>query len=128
MKVSYEGIGQWAATFACGQVTEGEMVKISGNGEVSVCAAGDGFCGQVLSVARDGSACAVALGGMVTAPYSGDAAPVLGWCGLAADGDGGVQAVAAAETDSESAQTGTSGRSYLVVDVDTSGKTVTFAL
>ena len=109
MKVSYEGIGQWAATFACGQVSEGEMVK------VSACSDGDSFCGQVLSVGRDGSACAVALGGMVTAGYSGSSAPAVGWSGLAADGSGGVKASSA-------------GRSYLVVDVDTSGKTVTFAL
>lgn len=119
MKGSYEGIGQWAATFACGETVEGEMVKICGNGEVGACAAGEAFCGQVLSVGRDGSACAVALGGMVTAAYSG-AAPGLGWCGLTADGEGGVQA------DTEDTQT--AGRSYLVVDVDESGKTVTFAL
>ena len=115
MKVSYEGIGQWAATFACGQVSEGEMVKVSARGEVSACSDGDSFCGQVLSVGRDGSACAVALGGMVTAGYSGSSAPAVGWSGLAADGSGGVKASSA-------------GRSYLVVDVDTSGKTVTFAL
>ena len=66
MKVSYEGIGQWAATFACTEAVEGEMVKISGSGEVSACAAGDGFCGQVLSVGRDGEACAVALGGRLS--------------------------------------------------------------
>ena len=48
MKVSYEGIGQWAATFACTEAVEGEMVKISGSGEVSACAAGDGFCGHVI--------------------------------------------------------------------------------
>ena len=114
MKVSYEGIGQWAATFACGQVSEGEMVKVSASGEVSACSDGDSFCGQVLSVGRDGSACAVALGGMVRVPYTGTA-PALGWTGLAADGSGGVKASSA-------------GRSYLVVDVDTSGKTVTFAL
>ncbi len=114
MKNSYEGIGQWAATFACTQVSEGEMVKITESGEVGACAAGDGFCGQVLSVGRDCGACAVALGGMVTAGYSGTA-PTVGWCALAADGDGGVQADAA-------------GRSYLVADVDTSGMTVTFVL
>lgn len=114
MRIFYEGIGQWAATFACEQAEEGQMVKICGNGEVGGCAAGDGFCGQVLSVGRDGGACAVALGGMVTAGYSG-AAPGLGWGGLAADGKGGVQAAA-------------DGRAYLVVDVDESAGTVTFAL
>lgn len=114
MRVSYEGIGQWAATFACGQVAEGQMVKISGGGAVNACAAGDGFCGQVLSVGRDGGACAVALGGMVTAAFSGTA-PTLGWCGLTADANGGVQAAS-------------TGRSYLVVDVDETAGTVTFAL
>ncbi|WP_298033623.1 hypothetical protein [uncultured Dysosmobacter sp.] len=114
MKVSYEGIGQWAATFACSQTAEGQMVKVSGSGVVSGCAAGDSFCGQVLSVGRDGIACAVALGGMVTAGYTGTA-PAVGWSGLSANGQGGVQADAA-------------GRTYLVVDVDESGGTVTFAL
>ena len=48
MKVSYEGIGQWAATFACDQAHEGEVVKITGSGTVGPCAAGDSFCGRVL--------------------------------------------------------------------------------
>ena len=118
MKVSYEGIGQWAATFACDDAAEGELVKISANDTVSACAAGDDFCGMVLSVGRDGGACSVALGGMVTAGYtvpSQGAAPALGWAALSADGSGGVQADAA-------------GRSFLVVDVDTSAETVTFVL
>ena len=118
MKLSYEGIGQWAATFACGEVEEGEIVKVSANGTVAACGAGDGFCGMVLSVSRCGDACTVALGGMVTAGYTvpaQGAAPALGWSGLAADGSGGVQASAG-------------GRSCLVVDVDESAKTVTFVL
>ncbi|SFP19136.1 hypothetical protein SAMN05216343_10449 [Oscillibacter sp. PC13] len=118
MKLSYEGIGQWAATFACSGVSEGEMVKLSANGTVAGCGDGDGFCGMVLSLSRGGDACAVALGGMVTAGYTVEtdgAAPSLGWATLASDGSGGVKAAA-------------SGRSYLVVDVDTSAKTVTFAL
>ena len=114
MKLSYEGIGQWAATFAANQVSEGEVVKVSANGTVAACAAGDGFCGMVLSVSRGGDACAVALGGMVTAGYSGSA-PALGWSILVGDGNGGVK-------------TATTGRSYLVVDVDSDAKTVTFAL
>ena len=113
MKVSYEGIGQWAATFACDQAHEGEVVKITGSGTVGPCAAGDSFCGMVLSAGRDG-ACAVALGGMITAGYSGEAAPSLGWCALAADGSGGVAA-------------GEGGRNYLVVDEDSVSVTVTFA-
>ena len=113
MKYSYEGIGQWAATFACADAAEDQVVKISGNGEVSACADGDKFCGVVISISRDGQACAVAMGGMVTVPYTG-AAPALGWTGLAADGNGGVKAA--------------EGHEYMVVDVDDTGMTVTFAL
>ena len=115
MKLSYEGIGQWAATFACDDLAEGELVKVSANGTVAACAAGDDFCGMVLSVGRGGDACAVALGGMVTAGYTvpaEGAAPALGWSGLSADGEGGVQADA-------------DGSTYLVVDVDTTAKTQT---
>lgn len=114
MGISFEGIGQWAATFACGETDVGQVVKVSGNGEVAACADGDSFCGVVMFVARDGAACSVALGGMVRVPYTGTA-PTVGWTGLAADGNGGVKAL-------------TTGRSYLVADVDTEGKTVAFAL
>ena len=114
MKLSYEGIGQWAATFACTELAEGELVKISANGTVTDCGAGEDFCGVVLSVSRGGDACSVALGGMVTAGYT-DSAPALGWSGLVGDGAGGVK-------------TSETGREYLVVDVDTAAKTVTFAL
>ena len=42
----YGGIGRWAATFACeGQVEEGQVVKLSGSGTVSACAAGEKFGG-----------------------------------------------------------------------------------
>ena len=87
MKLSYEGIGQWAATFACDDLAEGELVKVSANGTVAA-----GY----------------------TVPAEG-AAPALGWSGLSADGEGGVQADA-------------DGSTYLVVDVDTTAKTVTFVL
>ena len=113
MNVSYEGIGQWAATFACDGVSAGQVVKVSGNGTVAKCADNDGFEGVVLSVARDGKACSVAMGGMVTVSYTGASAPAAGWNSLAADG--GVQV-------------DEGGRSYLVVDVDTDAETVTFAL
>ena len=116
MRVSYEGIGQWAATFACGDVGEGQVVKISENGAVDACQTGDSFAGAVLAVGRDGGACTVALGGVVTIRYSGETAPTVGWVNLAADGGGGVTAVSAG------------GRSYLALDVDSAAKTVTFVL
>ena len=56
MKLSYEGIGQWAATFAASDVAEGELVKISANGTVAACTKGDPFCGMVLSVSLGGDA------------------------------------------------------------------------
>ena len=116
MNISYEGIGQWAATFACTDVSEGQVVKVSGSGTVAACAANGVFDGVVLSVGRDGKACSVAMGGMATVSYSGNSAPAAGWNTLAADGDGGVSVVS------------TGGKSYLAVDVDTSGKTVTSVL
>ena len=111
MKLSYEGIGQWAATFACDDLAEGELVKVSANGTVAACAAGDDFCGMVLSVGRGGDACAVALGGMVTVPCT--SVPAVGWAKLSADGSGGVKA-------------DEGGREYLVVRAES--KTVTFVL
>ena len=114
MGISFEGIGQWAATFACGETAVGQVVKVSGSGEVAACADGDSFCGVVVFVARDGEACSVALGGMVQVAYTGTA-PALGWSGLSANGTGGVKADSV-------------GHSYLVVDVDSTGGTVTFVL
>ena len=115
MKSSFEGIGQWAATFSCGSdVAEGQVVKISENGKVAACSADEAFAGVVMAVGRDGAACSVALGGIVAATYSGSD-PALGWTGLAADGTGGVKASEA-------------GREYLVMEVDSTAKTVAFVL
>ena len=114
MNYSYEGIGQWTAKFAGEAAVEDQVVKVSDSKTVGPCQSGDGFCGVVRSVSRDGAACTVALGGMVTAGYTGTA-PELGWSILVGDGSGGVKTAA-------------TGRSYLVVDVDSDAKTVTFAL
>jgi hypothetical protein len=115
MKISFEEVGQWSATFSCTGVQEGHLVKINGNGSVGVCNAGEAFCGQAVSLSRGGDACAVQLGGFITADYTGDTAPTVSWCGLSADGNGGVKA-------------DPTGRSYLVADVDTAAKVVTFVL
>lgn len=115
MNISYEGIGQWAATFACSDVKAGETVKVSGSGSVAKSSAGGNFDGVVLAVARDGAACSVAMGGMVTVSYSGGTAPAAGWNTLTADGNGGVAVTSG-------------GKSYLTVNVDATAKTVTIVL
>ena len=49
MNVSYEGIGQWAATFACDGVSAGQVVKVSGSGTVAKCADNDGTRSEIAS-------------------------------------------------------------------------------
>ena len=63
MKGFFDGIGQWAATFGCQDVRAGQVVKFVQDGQVAGCEDGEPFCGCVISVGRDGSACSVALGG-----------------------------------------------------------------
>ena len=111
MKVSFEGIGQWCATFL-GEAQEGSVVKVDGAGKIAPCEAGDAFCGAVVSA--KGDACTVQMGGFATLGYGGEA-PALGYTALAADGQGGVQS-------------GESGEKYWVVDRDETGKTVTVLL
>lgn len=49
-KVSFEEIGAVAATFfAQKEVKAGQVVKMTGNGQVGPCSAGDKFCGVALS-------------------------------------------------------------------------------
>jgi hypothetical protein len=116
MSISYEGIGQWAATFeAAAGVAAGKVVKVSANGKVAACAAGEDFCGVALSLSRGGDACAVQLGGMAVVSYSGTM-PGVGFKTLAADGSGGVKTVT------------TGGRSFLVASVDLSTRTVSIVL
>lgn len=115
MKVSFEGIGESAATFynsSANGATAGVPVKMSGNGEISKCADGDRFFGITLSC-EEGFA-AVQYSGYVQLVYSGTA-PTAGFGKLAADGAGGVKAAA-------------NGGEFLVVDVDTVNKIVGFML
>ena len=115
MSISFEGIGQWCASFACEDVAEGMAVKLTDNGKVGKCGAGEDFCGVVAAMGHDGKGCSVQMGGFVTLPYSGEEVPALGICTLSADGKGGVQSA-------------TGGWEYLVVCVDKSAKTVTIKL
>ena len=114
MNISYEGIGQWAATFENDGAAAGQMVKVSGSAKAAPCEDGDAFAGMALSVSRDEAACSVALSGIVTVAYSGTA-PALGYAGLSANGSGGVKA-------------DPSGRQYLVIQRNETAKTVTFVL
>lgn len=115
MSISYEGIGAWCATFAGAELSEGAVVKASANGTVSACTAGDKFCGVVAAASRDKEACSVQLAGLVQVKYSGSTAPGVGYCTLAADGQGGVCVNG-------------SGRSYLVVEVNTAESSATIML
>ena len=104
-KISFEGIGEMVATFACAEaVAAGQVVKVTADGTVGTCAGGDKICGVAL-FAEDGYA-AVQLGGLVQVATSGGSI-TTGWCKLSADGTGGMKQDTSAGTD------------YLVVRVET---------
>lgn len=116
MSVSFQGVGQVCATFLGSGLSEGQVVKMSSQGTVSACADGDGFCGAAVYCRDD--ACSVQVGGFMTVKYSGTA-PGVGWAELHADGSGGVRSSGEKET---------GGVRCLVVDVNTTEKTVTLML
>ena len=104
-RISFEGIGEVAATFACGEgVKAGQVVKLTGDGER--------FCGVALS-AGEGFA-AVQMGGLIRVAASGGALSE-GWNRLLADGSGGVRP--------DSAETPTGGE-YLVVRAESGGAVI----
>ena len=116
MKVSFEGIGKAVMTFANNEASPaaiGGCVTMAANGEVKAAASGGVFCG--VCVSADGGFAAVQTGGVVTCAYSGSTAPSVGYGKLASGGTGSVAV-------------NTSGREYLILAVDTTGKTVTFVL
>ena len=115
MSISYQGIGEWCASFACENVTEGQVVKAGGGCSADACRAGERFCGVVRSVAHDGKACSVQLGGLAEVAYSGESAPGVGYGKLSADGLGGVKVDA-------------NGMDCLVLAVDTAAKTAVIKL
>ena len=112
MSISFHAIGEVCATFLGGNMTEGHVVKMSERGTVAACADGNDFCGVVMCGKDD--ACTVQVAGFVTVGYSGTV-PNVGWAHLAANGTGGVK-------------TAEGGHTYLVVDADTTAKTVTIML
>ena len=112
MSVSVKGFNENVLTLkAASGLTAGVPVSMSENDTVA--AATEVFCG--VSVSVSGNYAGVQLTGMVTLPYTGTTAPAVGYAALIADGAGGVKA------DSK-------GRSYLVVNVDSTNKKVSFML
>lgn len=108
-KFSFEDIGAVVATFAAGEgVKGGQVVKVTDNGMVGPCSAGDKFCGVALEPRKGGAA--VQVKGFVTVPCTGSL--TVGWATLAADGTGGVKTAT------------TGGMSVLVVSVGTDGTAV----
>ena len=79
-KISFEGIGEMVATFACAEdVAAGQVVKITADGTVGTCAA-------------------VQLGGLVKVATTGGSI-TAGWCKLSADGSGGMKQDGSAGTE-----------------------------
>ncbi len=112
MAVSFGGFNENTATFkVSGEIENGMPVKMSESGTVTACADGDAFCG--ICVNGDEAYAAIQLGGAVKMTYSGTD-PVCGYAKLAASADG--------------VQANDGGREYLVVEVDTTAKTVTFLM
>ena len=87
-KISFEDIGAVVATCQVEEgVAGGQAVKLTGNGKVGPCAAGDTFCGMAL--APRSSVAGVQFKGFMTLPCSGEL--TVGWATLAADGNGGIK-------------------------------------
>lgn len=112
MNVSFEEIGHLSATFADAGVKTGQVCKLSDNGTVAPCAAGEKFCGVIEGV-RGGWA-GVQMKGFVEVSWSGSAIGT-GYVNLSADGEGGVKKDAA-------------GREILVVSVDAEAYTAVIDL
>ena len=118
-KVSFEEIGAVAATFfAQKEVKAGQVVKMTGNGQVGPCSAGDKFCGVALS--NENGCAGVQVKGFCPVAVTGSID--LGWNALAADGAGGVQTATAGAEESPS------GVECLVVSTDTAGKRAVICL
>lgn len=112
MLLSYNSIGQVCITCMGTSPQLNTPCKVISNNTVAACAEGDPINGVV--VAKGKTLTTVAVRGFVTLPYLG-LAPTLGYCALAAAGNGKVKGLEGA-------------REYLVLQVDTLKKTVTFCL
>ena len=107
-KISFEDIGAVVATCqAEAAVQGGQVVKLTGNGIVAPCSAGEAFCGVAMEP-RTGLT-GVQFKGFMTVPYTGSVK--VGWNTLCADGAGGVKSAS-------------SGVSAQVICVNTDGTAV----
>ena len=114
MEISFEGIGQVAATFMAEEgVQPGMAAAMTADSTIGVGEAGGALCGVVLGV-KNGMA-AVQVGGMAQVGWSGTA-PAIGMNTLAVDGAGKVKTVS------------TGGVSCLVVSVNTGDSTAVIKL
>lgn len=112
MSISYDSIGQVCVTCMGVGPQINTPCKISTNNTVAICSDGDPICGVV--VTKKNNLTTVAIKGFVTLPYQGNT-PTHGYCPIAAAGNNKVKVMEGA-------------REYLVFQVDTSKKTVTFCL
>lgn len=89
MNVSFAGFGENIATFeAAATIPAGTPVKMTANGTVAACAAGDLFIG--VAVSQRGDFVGVQLKGYRSVAVTGSV--TVGWAQLVADGSGGVKA------------------------------------
>lgn len=113
-KISFEDIGAVVATFRTKEdVGSGQVVKVTGDGEVGPCGAGERFCGVALT--GGGEYAGVQVGGFVT--VKADSTVTTGWVKLAADGSGGVKKADAGD-----------GWEYLVVETNSAALTAVLCL
>ena len=109
MAISFEAIGQKMVTFAAGTgLAEGKVCEVAADGAVGPCSE-EGFCGVVSQIR--GGAAGVILDGYVELSYAGSTAPSLGYAILTTDKAGEVVP-------------GTSGRTCLIVSVDSTNKKI----
>ena len=86
-KIAFTDIGAVVATCQAEEGVEaGKLVKMSGNGTVAPCLAGDKFCGVAMQ--PRGGLAAVQFKGFVTVGYSKSIE--LGWNTVTADSIGGI--------------------------------------
>ena len=114
MEISFEGIGQVAATFAKEDGVEAGMaVVLTANNAVGMGTDGAAPCGVVLTAKED--SCAVQVGGFAKVTYTGTA-PTVGYGMVGVDGNGAIRTV----TDG--------GLNCLIVQVDTDDMTAVIKL